>query len=90
MKLLYCPFCNDIRKFRFENTVCYCGKSWGNYKEDGLFVEVYGRAIVLGIDNYSLGRALKIRDAFPKENLTIGAWIISEPSRHVKYNRKIK
>lgn len=61
MKLLFCPKCEDVRKLQFRRVFCECGKSWGNYFEDGLNAYIGGEAVPLGFDNSSLQRALKNR-----------------------------
>jgi len=51
MKLIYCQICGDVRKLAKSETICACGASWGNYKEDGLNANIHGEAIPLGFDN---------------------------------------
>jgi hypothetical protein len=59
MKLLFCPKCQDARKLQYRRVFCECGKSWGNYLEDGLNAYMGGEAIPLGFDNPSLQQALR-------------------------------
>lgn len=69
MKLIYCPSCKDIFNLRYEPKSCGCGKSGGNYKEDGLHAVIWGDAVPLGITNQSFQRAMKQR---PKDGLGAG------------------
>lgn len=84
MKLLLCEECHDVVALRSEVRHCACGASWGRYLEDGLHAEIGGAALVIGVDNFALGRVLDNRWRYPNENLTIGAWIMGEGARHVK------
>lgn len=67
MKLIYCPICDDIRKIRKDNTNCVCGRSWGRYL-DSLNAQYGGKAIPLGIDNYSFFDALQKEKTKSREN----------------------
>lgn len=90
MKLLLCPECYDIRKMEVgERVVCSCGRSSAAYREDGLYADAYGAAMVIGISNRSLYDAVdRHLDKYPEDNLTIEAWIQAEPHRHITYHRE--
>ena len=60
MKLIFCPYCQDVRKLLRDRVQCSCGKSYGWYK-DSLNASIGGDAIPLGIANISLAAALKHR-----------------------------
>jgi hypothetical protein len=87
MKLLFCPECGDVKKLAAESRSCACGESWGCYKPDGLRVDVYGPALVIGLDNIHLNRVLSIRERLPDENLTLAAWVMSDKTPNVNYHR---
>ena len=59
MKLLFCSKCQDVRKLQYRRVFCECGKSWGNYFEDGLNAYIGGEAVPLGFDNGSFKQALR-------------------------------
>ena len=61
MKLIFCPHCQDVVKIRRDPRRCWCGKSGGLYKEDGLNAIIYGDAIPLGFLNSTFSKALKER-----------------------------
>lgn len=65
MKLIYCPDCFDVVKFKFNMSTCECGASWGYYEEDGLNAKYGGKCIPLGISNASLHSAIT-NDLFDK------------------------
>ena len=90
MKLLICRLCSDVVKLHFSKTFCECGASWGRYTDDdGIQAEVHGEyAFILGLDNFSLERALNLHEYhYPEDNLSIAAWVMAEPSRNVEYHR---
>lgn len=59
MKLIYCVTCSSIFSLSVKNKKsCDCGKSWGQYKIDGLHAEYGGNAIPLGFVNSSFRKAL--------------------------------
>lgn len=91
MKLLLCPKCGDIFKLQKDLCHCDCGASAGKYREDSMHADVSGAALVIGIDNPSLGRAIKLHnDHRPEDHLAISAWIMAEPARYVTYYRDYK
>lgn len=63
MKLLFCLTCGDVRKLAdpgrlgATETRCHCGRSWGHYT-DNINAEFGGNAVLLGVANSSLARAL--------------------------------
>lgn len=59
MKLLYCLFCQDIIRLRFnEEKECYCGETRGKYI-DKLNAVYSGAGIPLGIQNSSFLTAVE-------------------------------
>jgi len=61
MKLVFCPVCQDIFKLSSSARICHCGASSGKCLKNGLNVEIAGKAIPLGFDNYSLAKAIRNR-----------------------------
>jgi hypothetical protein len=55
---------------------CSCGKTKGQYKNDGLNA-VYSGGLPLGFDNFSLARAIRLR---PENGLgsVFEAWVMPE------------
>jgi hypothetical protein len=61
MKLIFCPYCRDIRKLQLKvMTYCNCGKSYGQYL-DNHKAEMNKEAIPVGIGIRSFYRALNHR-----------------------------
>ncbi|MBK6616516.1 hypothetical protein [Ottowia sp.] len=60
MKLIFCPYCQDVLKLLAERRACECGRSWGNYV-DKRRASIGGSAVPLGFDNESLVSALEAR-----------------------------
>jgi hypothetical protein len=58
MKLIYCPFCDDIFNLKHELKKCSCGKCSGFY-EDKKNVFVSKNSIVFGIDNWEFKNAFE-------------------------------
>jgi hypothetical protein len=89
LKLLLCPECGDCFKLGGKQQTCTCGRCSGAYRADGLAADVYGaEAVVIGIDNVALARVIDLHfDRYPEDNLSIAAWIMSEPARNVEYHR---
>lgn len=58
MKLLFCTQCHDVRKLRYEPTLCDCGRSFGRYLSNGHDAEYGGPSRILGLGNGSLLQAL--------------------------------
>ncbi len=88
MKLLLCSDCGDTFKLTGERTTCSCGRCSGWYREDGITADVCGEeALVVGIDNVALARAIDLHfDCYPEDNLSIAAWIMANPARNVVYH----
>lgn len=51
MKLLYCAHCGDIVRLFPEKRFCRCGKSWGQYLDDGATTVQTWPGLSLGIAN---------------------------------------
>jgi hypothetical protein len=83
MKLLLCKSCHDVVKFGDDWRKCKCGKCAGRYLSDGVRAEFYGTgAVVLGLDNTSLARAIRRADPEQCVRLDIGcAVLIGHESR---------
>ena len=61
MKLIFCPNCEDVRKITTEYaTFCTCGRSWGQYNEDGITAIYSGEAIPLFIENSCFADKLRL------------------------------
>ena len=57
MKLLFCPYCEDIIKLQSFMRHCKCKKTFGKYT-DSRYAEVSADSVSIGIGNGSLKRAL--------------------------------
>jgi len=67
MKLILCPECGDVIKLSRNRTRwCNCRQSYGRYDLDGKHAWYAGRAIPLGIDNNSLGKAIASDKKHPR------------------------
>jgi hypothetical protein len=86
MKLIFCPKCYDIIKLRYEFRTCVCGKSGGNYLEDGIVANIVGHAIPLGIDNNSFSEAIMAYQ-YNKDTQALTSFLISEDSKNIKRKR---
>ena len=49
--------------------------------------EVAREGLLIGLDNYMLDRVADLHTVYPSENLTLAAWLISEPNWNVRYKR---
>ena len=59
MKLLFCKDCADIFRLYVDHPkTCHCGKTTGQYEEDGLHAWYSGPAIPLGFANSSFVHAI--------------------------------
>ena len=87
MKLLFCPECQDVIALTPVERTCKCGSSYGSYRQDKRVVDVYGEALVIVIDSLQLERTLKEQLKMSNQNLTLAAWIMSEPAENVVYHR---
>lgn len=77
MKLIFCPYCQDIVKLLIEEIrFCRCGKVFGKYLEDGIRAEISEDAIAIGINNSSFVRAIKMRESFIPTLRDFDAWIM--------------
>ena len=84
MKLLLCGHCGDVVRLFSERRTCKCGKSWGNYLEDGSTAVQSNHTLSLGLHNHDLNSAIQ---AFNEDSnsfsplVWIRAWInpVSEP-----------
>lgn len=66
MKLIFCKECTDVVRLKVEAIKkCDCGKSSGQYYEDGLYAWYKGPCIPLGFANRSFTSALANQ---PEEN----------------------
>ena len=61
MKLIYCPECDDVLKLNTIPRLCKCQQSGGQYLEDDLHAEYWGKAVPLGFANPSFVKALQNR-----------------------------
>jgi len=97
MKLLFCPYCNDVFKLTKNLKPCQCGKNYGRYI-DNINAEVSGDCVVLGFDNKSLVQALRIYiktpegvevqgEYFDRKGPDFTAFVIPENVPTVKRNR---
>jgi hypothetical protein len=51
MKLLHCPYCNDIFKLLRDPRSCDCGKTVGKYKADGSHAVTNGEGVHVAVNN---------------------------------------
>jgi hypothetical protein len=84
VKLLYCPHCNDVVRLFPERRTCKCGKSWGQYLDDGSTTVQTWPSLSLGIANPDFHAAEQAFAAAPETFsplLAIRCWInpLSEP-----------
>ena len=49
MKLIFCSTCHDVFKLSRTLKSCECGKAKGRYLADGLYAEINGGAIPIGM-----------------------------------------
>ena len=85
MKILFCPYCNDVvAPIPGEMRSCYCGRTKGRYI-DKINVETTSTAIPIGIDNRSLLEGILHRPRRGKGK-EIVAFVIPEFCETVKYS----
>ena len=60
MKLLLCDNCQSVFSLSRKEKTCDCGACGGKYI-DNLNAEFWGKAIPLGMHNFSLGTALSMQ-----------------------------
>ncbi len=84
MKLLLCPKCYDIVKLQFSTRSCQCGASSGKYLPDGLLAVVSPDAMVIGIDNHMMKRAVMARRSPDSGHRTLAAWLMAEDAPNVR------
>lgn len=86
MKLLMCRYCHDVLKLRRRETrFCMCKKSWGHYLTDGANAEVSQEAIVIGIDNNTVVRAIQAQANKDSGYRTLAAWVMGKDAPRVKW-----
>jgi len=77
MKLIYCLNCKDIVKLDYEERKCKCESSGGKYLSSGLYAEIWGNCIPLGINNSSLKDGIQyVSNA--RDYWSIEAFLINE------------
>jgi len=59
LKLLYCAHCGDIVRLYPEKRSCLCGKSWGQYLEDGATTVQTYPGLSLGMSNADFQLAIQ-------------------------------
>ena len=84
LKLLFCAHCGDIVRLFPEKRTCLCGKSWGQYLEDGATTLQTYPGLSLSISNHDFEQAFKTFLENPNHFsplLSIRSWInpLSEP-----------
>lgn len=83
MKLLLCIKCGDVLKLDFKERACECGSVRGAYMTDGHHAWVSDNAVVLGMNNKSLVRAVNIAASDPHAGnylLDVDAWVFGKGS----------
>lgn len=86
MKLLLCTYCNDVVKLQRETPrYCDCGKTWGHYERDGAHASVSANAVVIGIDNHTIMRAVQARDHGDAGYRTLAAWVMGKDAPRVRW-----
>lgn len=81
MKLIFCPDCYDMRKLSTELTECACGRSHGQYDDDGICATIGGRAVAFGIHNNDVREALNMPQDEPA---TVRCWRFVSTSKRVR------
>lgn len=74
MKLLFCPFCQDVKKLQSKRTTCECGLVAGKYV-DNRNAEVTNNAILIGLGNTLLGVVLA-HPRLHRSNTPLTAFVI--------------
>ncbi len=83
MKLLFCPFCWDVKKLDREITTCKCGKVKGKYLEDGLHAVVSVDAQVICLANPDIEHA-----CYRKDHNTIRSWLaLPVIAKHIEWSK---
>lgn len=88
MKLLYCAHCGDIVRLFPERRTCRCGKSWGEYLEDGATTVQTYPGLSLGIANEDFAQALQVFHHNPRyfsPLLAMRCWINPLSETDVKF-----
>lgn len=89
MKMLLCLQCQDCVKLPvLDWRYCQCRKSAGRYLEDGWHSEIWGNAIMLGLDSNTLAEAIHNRADPTRRNFR--AFIIGDDSPRVKRVEKVE
>jgi hypothetical protein len=87
MKLILCPHCGDIVKLFREARSCRCGRSSGWYDDDEVTAIIDGEAIPMGIGNWSLERAVRLRPAGGLGE-RVDMWVVPINSGRVKQHQE--
>jgi hypothetical protein len=88
MKLMYCAHCADIVRLFPEKRFCRCGRSWGQYLEDGATTVQTYPSLSLGLANPDVSAAMHTFDGDPQyfsPALAIRCWINPLSEQDVKY-----
>lgn len=90
MKLLFCERCGDVVKLRRDYRSCECGHVGGKYLSDGWHAEVSADAVVLGVANDTMRRALEAFKAGSDDSghRTLSAWVMGADAPRVKWEAK--
>ena len=85
MKLIFCSTCHDVFKLSRTLKSCECGKAKGRYLGDGLYAEINGGAIPIGMANSTVAKGVV---AYLGGNKTmdyaIDAWVFKVDEPHIK------
>jgi len=89
MKLILCAECQDVIKLLVgKQRFCDCGKSYGEYMDDGLNAKIGGRAIPIGFANNSLLGAIRCRPE-SGQGSKFEAFVIPEKCQTITPNAKL-
>lgn len=90
MKLFFCNDCEDVVKLVVGHMrKCMCGKSSGQYKDDGINAILRGNCVPLGVANTSFALAL-YRRPIRGEGKEFTAFVIPEVCESVVHYRLVK
>jgi hypothetical protein len=91
VKLLFCAHCGDIVRLFPEKRSCLCGKSWGQYLEDGATTLQTYPGLSVSISNPDFEQAFKTFLDNPHHFsplLSIRSWINPLSEADVKFVRE--
>lgn len=89
MKLLFCTFCADVVKLtKVTPRYCECGRVWGHYLADGAHAIVSADAVVIGVDNHTLRRALDAATSTDAGHRTLAAWVMGHDAPRVRWEHR--